>query len=188
MVPFIAIAGAAWAMFIIYWTINSFGKDKPEKAEVNWWPVGLFLIVVLIAFVVIQQIPYWLLIVRLAPDDYLVNGLGLGKLMIGLGFAVWARMHLADQWTAIPAINEEHRLIRTGPYKYVRHPIYAGVLAGLWGTAIIFGNLLVLVLPVLLTIGFFIKAHYEEEMLENEFGDEYLAYKQETRMLIPYVL
>ena len=188
MVPVIAIAGFAWTVFICYWTINSIAGEKKEKAEVNWIPVGIFLIIVILAFAALQQVPEEILLMRMIPDDYITGGLGLGKIAIGLSFAVWARMHLADQWTSIPAINEEHRLIRTGPYKYLRHPIYAGVLAGLWGTAVVFGNLLVLVLPLLLTIGFFIKARYEEQMMEDEFGDEYLDYKKNTKMLIPGIL
>ena len=54
---------------------------------------------------------------------------------IGLAVTVWARVHLAGNWSATVTIKENHTLVRDGPYRYVRHPIYAGILLAIVGTA-----------------------------------------------------
>ena len=187
MILTIALAGFIWTVFIGFWVLQAYQTPKEGK-ERDWRAPALFVGIALVAYHLIQQVPSAMLIGRFIPDDYLTGGLGLVKLTLGLGLAVWARVHLADQWTAIPAVNEETRLIRTGPYKYLRHPIYAGVLGGIWGTAVIFGNMLLFFLLLLVFVGFLIKAHYEERLLEDELGEEYMEYKKGTKMLIPWVL
>jgi protein-S-isoprenylcysteine O-methyltransferase Ste14 len=108
--------------------------------------------------------------------------------LLGIGFAIWARIYLGKNWSSMPAIKVDHELIRSGPYNLVRHPIYAGVLFGLAGTVIIIGEPLALVGLFLVLLAFLWKIRMEEKYLQAEFGDAYAAYKREVPALIPFLL
>ena len=102
----------------------------------------------------------------------------------GLGFAMWARVHLGRNWSGIVTVKEDHALVRTGPYRAVRHPIYTGLLLALIGTAMAIGQWRGVLAVIFMLIGFLWKIHVEEKrMCENfpEYGD----YRRETAALIP---
>lgn len=107
---------------------------------------------------------------------------------LGLGFTVWARVHLGKNWSSMPAIKVGHELIRSGPYNIVRHPIYSGLLFGLAGTAIIIGELLAVVAFFLILFIFLWKIWTEEKYLLLEFGEVYAQYKREVPALIPFLV
>jgi protein-S-isoprenylcysteine O-methyltransferase Ste14 len=95
-------------------------------------------------------------------------------------------MHLGKNWSGRPAIKVNHK--RTGPYQFVRNPIYTGILVGYVGTAIVIGKLWAF-LPILIAMsGFLIKIRVEEKVLLEEFGEEYSQYRKEVRALIPYII
>src|SRR5262245_41187922 len=91
----------------------------------------------------------------------------------GVAFAIWAREHLGRMWSGMVTLKEDHRLIRSGPYRVVRHPIYTGLLFGLFGVALIRGNLAALLAIALFAAGFARKIVLEERMLSEHFGEEY---------------
>ena len=125
---------------------------------------------------------------RILPDLPLVEYAGLTVTFAGLAFTAWARAMLGRNWSAVVAIRQDHRLIRTGPYKWVRHPIYSGLLLGMLGTAIYFGQLRGLVGVALGLAAFWMKARLEETFLIEQFGPEYVEYKKEVKALIPSLL
>jgi protein-S-isoprenylcysteine O-methyltransferase Ste14 len=111
--------------------------------------------------------------------------LGLATVIGGLAFSVWGRLHLGTNWSASVTLKHAHELIRTGPYALVRHPIYAGCLlaiagsallqerwAGVVGFALIFGSLAY-------------KVRVEERWLSGHFGEPYQAYRRVVRALVP---
>lgn len=105
----------------------------------------------------------------------------------GLLFTVWARVHLGKYWSGIITLKKDHRLIRTGPYQYVRHPIYAGLLTAALGSALVAGTADAWTGFLLVLFACLIKIRREELVLTNEFGDEYRRFKKEVAILIPYV-
>jgi protein-S-isoprenylcysteine O-methyltransferase Ste14 len=125
---------------------------------------------------------------RIVPDSigYTVSGLLIT--LVGLAFAIWARVHLGKNWSGMPTIREEHTITRTGPYRLVRHPIYSGILLGLTGTAIGIGYLVIFFCIILVFGLFVIKFRMEEKFLEEEFGEEYARYKREVKALIPFLI
>jgi protein-S-isoprenylcysteine O-methyltransferase Ste14 len=125
---------------------------------------------------------------RILPDLPLVEYAGLTVTFAGLAFTAWARAILGRNWSAVVTIRQDHRLIRTGPYKWVRHPIYSGLLLGMLGTAIYFGQLRGLVGVALGLAAFWMKARLEETFLIEQFGPEYVEYKKEVKALIPSLL
>jgi protein-S-isoprenylcysteine O-methyltransferase Ste14 len=104
---------------------------------------------------------------------------------LGTAIAIWARYCLGEYWSARVTLKEDHKLIRTGPYAYVRHPIYTGMLLGMIGAALVVGEWRGLV-AVLLALGAHSrKAAREEALLTTEFGSEYLDYRRHTGALFP---
>jgi protein-S-isoprenylcysteine O-methyltransferase Ste14 len=116
-------------------------------------------------------IPAWLLVALVA---------------CGFAFCWWARLHLGKMWSANITLKEEHRIIDTGPYALVRHPIYSGLLLSAWATAAVHGNELGFLGAGLLTLGFYLKARREEQLLIAEMGAQYEGYRRRVPMLFPF--
>ena len=108
--------------------------------------------------------------------------------LAGMAFAVWARVYLGSNWSSIPTIKEQHQLIRSGPYRLVRHPIYSGILLALVGTFLANGKVRGALAVILLWIGWLVKSRVEEEFMMRTFGAEYSEYRRTTGALFPRVL
>jgi protein-S-isoprenylcysteine O-methyltransferase Ste14 len=103
-------------------------------------------------------------------------------------FCAWARAILRTNWSARVTIKENHELVRRGPYQIVRHPIYTGFLIGLLGTAFVYGFTGCFVGVLVIGFAFWVKSQTEEQFMMQQFGEQYLQYKQQVRALIPYIL
>src|SRR5262245_31780819 len=123
---------------------------------------------------------------RFLPVMAVLPAIGTLLLALGLGFSVWARLHLGRNWSQQVVVKEDHTLIRTGPYRYVRHPIYTGVLLGMLGMAIAIGQWRALLGFAFMLVSFTIKSRYEERRMRETFS-EYADYQRRTAALIPYV-
>jgi protein-S-isoprenylcysteine O-methyltransferase Ste14 len=104
---------------------------------------------------------------------------------IGIGFAIWARVYLGGNWSSFVTVKVEHQLVRTGPYRWVRHPIYSGLILGLFGTALAQRRLGGLVSVALFYTGFKIKSRIEERAMTSTFGAEYNDYSRTTGAIVP---
>jgi protein-S-isoprenylcysteine O-methyltransferase Ste14 len=106
---------------------------------------------------------------------------------LGLGFAIWARVHLGQQWSGRVEVKQQRRLVRSGPYAWVRHPIYAGILLAIAGSALVAGELTALLAVVIMGAAYLRKVRMEEAVLLDVFGEEYQRYRREVRALIPFL-
>ncbi|MBV8402874.1 MAG: isoprenylcysteine carboxylmethyltransferase family protein [Gammaproteobacteria bacterium] len=104
----------------------------------------------------------------------------------GLAFAVWARVHLGRNWSGTVTIKQDHELIRSGPYGYVRHPIYTGLLTALLGTTIAAGTVQGVVGLVIIACALVRKSRIEEGFMRESFPAEYPRYSAEVPALIPF--
>jgi protein-S-isoprenylcysteine O-methyltransferase len=125
---------------------------------------------------------------RFLPESAAAAYAGLAITACGVALAVWARVFLGANWSATVTIKQDHEIIRSGPYALVRHPIYSGLLLGMLGTAIAIGEMRGLVALGLVFLGWWLKLQTEEQFLVEQFGTQYLKYRQETKALIPFVL
>jgi protein-S-isoprenylcysteine O-methyltransferase Ste14 len=116
-----------------------------------------------------------------------ISWLGVSAVLIGTGLAIWARSSLGGNWSGTAALKEGHILTRSGPYRFVRHPIYTGILAAVLGTALANGSLLALFAVPLCTLSYWLKIHSEERLLLTRFGSDYLQYRQRVKALVPYL-
>jgi protein-S-isoprenylcysteine O-methyltransferase len=112
---------------------------------------------------------------------------GLALTLAGLGLALWARFHLGRNWSALVELKLDHKLVRSGPYAIVRHPIYSGFMLAALGTAVAFGELHGLISFALIVVAWSYKSRLEEAFLAKQFGAEYDRYCKEVKGLIPFV-
>ena len=123
---------------------------------------------------------------RFLPVGWFFPVLGTVLLAAGLGFTVWARRHLGRNWSASVVVKEGHALVRTGPYRHVRHPIYSGILLAFLGMVMTIGEWRGLVALLLAGVSFVVKSRAEERRMRETFP-EYAAYARETAAIVPFV-
>jgi protein-S-isoprenylcysteine O-methyltransferase Ste14 len=175
----VAIA-ITWAVFWIYWLISAFGA-KQSTRRLRRLPVNG--VTALAVFILVRVFRGGDLVVH-SP---VLGAIGAVVFASGLALAVWARIHLGRNWGMPMTQRVEPELVTSGPYRFVRHPIYSGLLLGLIGTALA-TDLLGLIVAVVVTAYFYYSASVEERNLIATFPTAYPAYRTATKMLIPFVL
>ena len=175
-----------WYVFAAFWLITALRTRRIRATEKSANRLAT-LAVMCAAFVLLfdDRVPAGPLDRRFLPDEKWIACAGIGLTCVGVAIAIWARSCLGEYWSARVALKEEHQLIRSGPYRYVRHPIYAGMLLGAIGTTLVLGEWRGVIAVVLILIAHSRKAAREEALLTAEFGEEYLAYRRSTRFLFP---
>ncbi len=174
-----------WWSWVAYWIASSFGVLRAKRAlpapgrlrltaemAVAWWLLessslrGTWLGAPILRY---SEAQFWI---------------GAAITAAGLGFSVWARVHLGVYWSGNVTLKEGHRLIRSGPYRLVRHPIYTGILLGMIGSAVAVDQVRGLLAVAITVYSFVRKLRIEEKWLTEEFGEEYLQYRREVRALL----
>jgi protein-S-isoprenylcysteine O-methyltransferase Ste14 len=122
---------------------------------------------------------------RLFPGNPVLDSIAVLVTALGIGFAIWARFYLGTNWSSAVSVKVGHELIRTGPYTWVCHPIYSGLLLALVGTALQQDRVIALIAVALFWLGFWIKSRMEEEFMRKTFGEQYVEYRKSTGALIP---
>jgi protein-S-isoprenylcysteine O-methyltransferase len=132
-------------------------------------------------FMVPMHSPRWF---PFLPDTPELAILAVAITASGIAIAVWARVHLGTNWSTLPAVTD--RLITSGPYRYVRHPIYTGVLLALLGSALV-SEIWWCVGFAAACILFAYRIRAEERLLEDTFPNQYAGYKARSWALVPFV-
>lgn len=172
-----------WGVFWIYWLVSA-TTAKESSPRGSWRFRGVSLLIIVVASVVIRRLHGTgsLTIHSPAPE-----AVGTIVFLSGLAFAVWARIHLGRNWGMPMTERAAPELVTSGPYRYIRHPIYTGILLGLLGTALAI-NLYYLIALAVLTGYFVFSATVEERNMTGAFPEQYPEYKAHTKMLIPFIL
>jgi len=175
-----------WIVFIVYWIISALKTRRTASKE----PFASRL-----SFLVWELAGYLLLFdgslrvgflgERMIPRTWALAGAGVAFVWIGIGLAIWARRHLGEYWSARVTIKEDHKLIRSGPYARLRHPIYSGLDLAVIGSALAIDEWGCLIGVVLIIVGYGIKAKREEAMLSAQFGDAFQEHCRHTGFLLP---
>lgn len=112
---------------------------------------------------------------------------GAALIACGIAFAWWARIHLGNLWSGTITTKTEHRIIDTGPYAIVRHPIYTGILLAIYATAAVKGTVFGIAGALIITLGLWMKSRLEEDWLARELdAGEYDSYRRRVPMLLPF--
>ena len=125
---------------------------------------------------------------RLLPETDGVQVLGCLLALAGVVLAVRARHMLGSNWSVAVQLKREHELIERGPYRWMRHPIYSGLLLAFLGTAVLIGELRGLLALVIVAVSFWFKLRLEERWLGEQFGAAYADYKSRVKALVPGLL
>jgi protein-S-isoprenylcysteine O-methyltransferase Ste14 len=185
-----SIIPALWILFTVYWVISArFAKRNIDRVARWKYVAGRFSLLVLVVIALSSSTLRHGL--RVAQDyqahHVLMTATGIILVVLGLALAVSARLRLGRNWGMPMSQQEDAELITGGPYAYVRHPIYSGIILGMIGSAI--GHSIAWTLPLIVFGAYFIySARREEELMLRQFPDVYPAYMQRTNMLVPYVL
>jgi len=183
------LIGVLWAAWVIYWQLAALDAKRNARHES---PLSRTIHVIpLTAAVIMLAIPEkraGILAMQLFPRAPETYWIGVALLVLGLGFSIWARRRLGRNWSGTVTVKQDHELIRTGPYRFVRHPIYTGILLGFLGTALALGELRGLIAVALVVLAFLLKIRLEEKWMIETFGDAYRRYRAEVKSLIPFVV
>ena len=173
-------------MFALYWLGKALESTSiaARETRVQRFVHALWLTVTF--FLLYQQLPYVnALNRRFLPESFWIAEAAALFTAIGIAFAIWARWHIGTNWSAEIAIRKDHQLIRTGPYRSVRHPIYTGLLLALLGTGLAVGEYRALVALGTFAVGWTIKARREEGFLFQQFGPAFEDHKRSTGFFLP---
>jgi protein-S-isoprenylcysteine O-methyltransferase Ste14 len=177
-----------WAAWWVYWHIAAFGTKPAQRHESVASRISHILPLALAVWLFIR--PEMAGPALGAPVLARSPGFDIaGALLVaaGLGFAVWARIHLAGNWSGTVTVKQDHELVRSGPYALVRHPIYTGLLLAAIGTVVAIDRWSALVALALMATAFLRKIVIEERFMADAFGPAYATYSRTTARLVPYL-
>lgn len=173
-----------WVVLILYWIISAITRSRTDL-RTEFVPL-----LKLVASALIVYLPLltgkWLALGFYYPNRW-TNIIGLTVCALGVALAIWARRTLGRNWSGRVMVQQEHHLIEEGPYRFIRHPIYAGVLLSMLGSALVVGCVFSFAYLLLSVFGLFRKSRQEETLLTRQFPDNYPGYMQRTKMFIPYL-
>lgn len=176
-----------WAAWALYWFIAAFSAKPVRRRESVASRLSHYIPLLLaILLVVSPRFTGTVLGTRFLPRSEILFWIGAVLVLAGLLFAVAARRHLGGNWSGAVTLKQDHTLTRSGPYRFVRHPIYTGILLAFFGSSVIaLGEWRGVVALALITAAFLRKIQIEERFLQEQFGDEYACYRKEVAALIP---
>lgn len=178
------------AGLVAYWIVSEFKshQEKPKTESPN---------ILSILQRIVAAVLYLFLFWQLMGHDFfgfknMISNKLLGFVLIifAVGVSVAARRELAANWTdaAEYQIKKDQKLVTTGIYSYIRHPIYLGVTCTFLGVQLLVGSYLLLFFMIVIPLFSYFQAKREEKMLVNYFGKEYEEYKMKTQLFLPYLL
>jgi protein-S-isoprenylcysteine O-methyltransferase Ste14 len=189
MPPYGLIVAYIWLAFVVVWAVTALRAKRTLQTHwLNSWRARVTVAVLLLVVIVIRREvfhghgPNFISGVIANPA---LNLAGVVLAALGIGVAIWARLYLGRNWGMPMSVKENAELVTTGPYAYVRNPIYAGIGLATLGSALIDWWWVVF---LACAVAYFIySAKVEERILLREFPDSYPAYKARTKSLIPFI-
>ncbi len=179
---------ACWSAWALYWAWSARGgkpvRRHESRASRAAHVVPLTLAAALLAA---PSAPGWLG-EPLGVDGTAVRAVAIVLVGAGLAFSVWARRALGGNWSATVTVKDGHEIVRSGPYRWIRHPIYTGLIAALAGTALAVAEWRAVVALAIAVAALWRKLRFEERWLLEEFGARYADYRRQTRALLPFLL
>jgi protein-S-isoprenylcysteine O-methyltransferase Ste14 len=177
-----------WIAIFVLWAITGITSKQTVQSKsegpsrIAVWIVWLAWWLLLTHGFGIEMLSY-----RFLPKTTNVSYAGLIITIAGLALAVWARFQIGRNWSGLIEVKEGHKLMQTGPYAIVRHPIYSGFMLATLGTAIAFGEISGLLAFLMIFLAWSYKARLEETAMIEHFGAEYENYRRKIKGLIPFL-
>jgi protein-S-isoprenylcysteine O-methyltransferase Ste14 len=196
MITYDTVILVSWAAFLLVWGVSAFFVKRDVRGGgyaalwQRYWVMRLAAAAIII-FAAVRlgragSSGAGLFAHPLFTPPLALGWIGAALTAIGIGVAIWARVNLGRNWSSRPAVKEQHELVTTGPYAYVRHPIYSGIMLAALGTALtssIFG----IGMFIVISITFALRLNKEEQIMLELFPEQYPAYQKRTKRLVPFV-
>lgn len=176
-----------WIAFYAYWMFAARGVKKNVRIE-GRFERNVIRIGLIAAIFLIFRIPGAVRVLehyRHAHTSPATEAIGFLLCATGFAFAIWARFHLGRNWGQPMTLKAGHELITSGPYRFVRHPIYTGILIAMLGSTLV--TPFWIVAFVFLTGYFVYSARTEERIMMKQFPDQYPEYRKRTGALMPFI-
>ena len=189
--PFALAAVIAWCVLALAWIpgyVAARGHARePRRVDQRALQLAATALIFL-SFVLLFTRNGLVHAMRVAPSSTALGALGAALALAGIAFAIWARLALGRNWSGlVMGVREGHELVQSGPYAIVRHPIYAGMLLAMLGTALTIGTLTAYLGVAAGLAGILVRVAIEERMMAAEFGTAHAAYRERTKKLVPLV-
>jgi len=177
-----------WIGWLASWTLGSFWAARTVKRPPTWRARAHRLPIIIGGLLltpwtaqILGERPLW------NAGNGAIYALAI-VVLAGVLFTWWARIHLGRFWSNEITRKEGHRVIDTGPYGLVRHPIYTGLIAGILATGLAVGTATAILGAALISFGLSVKAREEEKFLTSELDPSaYESYRRRVPMLIPFL-
>lgn len=182
----ITIVRAAWGVLLAVWLIfmftNKRTSERDRPASQVWYRSSTVL-----SYLLMFTSVFW---VGVLGEQWIARGpveesVGATLTGIGTGLAIWARLSIGRNWSGVVTVKEEHQLVRIGPYAWIRHPIYTGLITAMIGTAFINRHWAGIVAVLMMTAGFVFKSRIEERYMIRTFGSQYEEYRAHSGAFLP---
>jgi len=179
------LSGLLWIGFILYWSAAAAGaapsksSESPGSRQVHVLLMYASLALAFYGFAPLDR--------RWLPRTAWLIAAGFVVQLGAMALAIWARRHLGRNWSGAITAKVDHQLVRTGPYRRIRHPIYTGMLGMFLGTALISGEWHALLGLAVISVAYGRKIRLEEQHLQSLFGADYSAYVSSSAALVPWL-
>ena len=189
---FLNLIFICWYIFSLFWFIKMFSNKRTIKRESFGDKFAYKSLLVIAFWLLYHDIYYDVHRIQTAelvilPHLFFIQAISLMLTVLGLVLAIWARVTLGKNWSVTVTFKENHELIVQGPYAFVRHPIYTGILFMFLGTALAVGTVGGLLSVPILFVSYWIKYRKEEAFMIEHFGEQYREYMRRVRAIIPFV-
>ena len=182
---------AGWLTFLLFWGWRARGNKPAQRGEAFAPRFFKYILPLIIAILLIEPLRWYSrtwLGERFLPHGWLFPVLGAALVWLGVLLCCWARVVLGRNWSSVVQIKQDHELVRNGPYRVVRHPIYSGLLLAFLGTALAIGEWRGLLATAIAAGSFWIKLRLEERWMRERFGEAYVDYMRHSKALVPWLI
>lgn len=178
-----------WTVWLLIWiAVSSWTKRTRRREGVASWMLHMLPLTLAAVLLVDDRMSMGVLQLTVVPYLPVYYWVGFALTACGLAFTVGARVYLGSNWSGSVQVKANHELVRRGPYRWVRHPIYTGLLAAFLGSGLALDEWRGLLAFVIVFAGLWYKLKLEERWMIETFGDSYLDYRKHSKALIPGIL
>ena len=176
-----------WVVWFVFWRFSA-RKVKPVEQQESIGSRLSYLLPMMLVIVLMlwQDWPGWLG-AQLLDGGWPEYWASVALIVAGLTWTVWARKTLGDNWSGRVTVKTGHELVRSGPYRWLRHPIYTGALLALSGSALASGAAAGFVGLVVAICALVYKLRIEERWMLRQFGEAYRDYQRVSWALLPFI-
>jgi protein-S-isoprenylcysteine O-methyltransferase Ste14 len=184
---FLSLFVLMWGGWLAVWNVMARRVKEAAQSESAVSRLSHVVPLLIAAYLLVAHVPLPLLNDRFAPLALWLAVLGAALTFAGLAFAIWARFVIAGNWSSYVELKRDHELIVAGPYRWVRHPIYTGLLLAFVGSALAVGEWRGVLAVAIVAASFWRKLKLEEAVMRGRFGEAYARYAARVPALIPFL-